>query len=113
MIGFSKSRFERLQHVIPASDTTNKYQLVADAAHTAIALPDGATTLVVHGNDSFEIKFGASDMDLVSPAATTDGLGSEPVPGGSKFALGVLVGATHFRLISPSATLVTVSFYSD
>lgn len=94
---------------IPLPATYRNYQVLAASVAESPAVPTGATRCVV--TSPVDAYANGDAVAVVPSGDVTDGSGPIFIPAGYPKALNV-GGLTSFSLISASATLVALEFYS-
>lgn len=77
-----------------------------------IAIPAGASRVVLAATANIAVKFGTSSVDAAIPTDVTDGSGSELNPAG--YLLDTLAsGVTHMAVVSDATCKVSIAWYKS
>ena len=109
-----KNGYDKNHQDIGLRDPSQYIDGFALAASTSerVALPSGATRVVISATANIAVKFGNSSITAAMPTDVTDGSGSELNPSG--YLLNELAsGVTHIAIISDATCLVSLAYYKS
>ncbi len=108
MRSFTDNMYNRRQFAPPPSDAIDVRVLLANTAERH-QVPTDAKWVIMSGNVDFYAKFGTDTVTAAVPSVdVTDGSASEQNPEARE----IVTGITHISLISASAAIITLSWYS-